>query len=190
MTAPEETTLKKARVIELIAEGRAIRDACVYCSVAPRTFRNWYQRDENFTASLVVAMGDRPLPPRRKVNVANTPRKKAHVLELIAEGRTIKDSCRVAEVAPRTFDAWRQRDEKFATGYARAMEERRDGLVDKLMRIVNDDEWNEHDRLLALFFLTKQADPSFRDNHKVEHVVSGGLQGALKAFAKLGRADA
>jgi hypothetical protein len=42
-------------------------------------------------------------------------------------------------------------------------------------------------RAWLLMFIIKQTDPSFRDNHKVEHVVSGSLSESLKALARMGR---
>ncbi len=48
---------------------------------------------------------------------------------------------------------------------------------------------NEHEKSLRAFFIVKQKDPSYRDNHKVEHVVGEGLAGALKALAKAGRSE-
>lgn len=124
-----------------------------------------------------------------KVTSQNTAAKKKHVLEKIAEGRTYSDACRVAEVSKRTFDNWRQRDEKFALDVVAADGAARDNLVDHFQSIIFDTTgyWPPRDRLLAAMFVLKQKDPTFRENHKVEHVASGDLQKALKAFTKLGQ---
>lgn len=111
------------------------------------------------------------------------------LLEARAEGWSWKKVCAEVGVAERTYRDWRQKDEKFALMCAAAEGSRRDRLVDDCLTMARDPDTPAPQRAWMLMFLTKQADPSFRDNHKVEHVVSGGLQSALKAFAKLGRTE-
>jgi hypothetical protein len=112
---------------------------------------------------------------------------KQRMIEVRAEGWSWKRVCSEVGISVRTYSDWRQKDEKFALMCAAAEGSRRDTLVDDCLTMARDESTPAAQRAWMLMFLTKQADPSFRDNHKVEHVVSGGLAGALKQLAKMGR---
>ena len=109
------------------------------------------------------------------------------IVDLRAEGWSWKKVCAEAGLAQRTLRDWKQKDEKFAVMCAAADGDRTATLVDDCLTMARDPATPAPQRAWMLMFLTKQADPSFRDNHKVEHVVSGGLAGALKQLAKMGR---
>jgi hypothetical protein len=111
--------------------------------------------------------------------------KKERIVELRGEAKTWREICVDVEISRRTIQSWRQQDEQFALALAAADADYRDFYVDECRAYALDPK-NPY-RHLMLMFLTKQADPSFRDNHKIEHVVSGGLAGALKQLAKMGR---
>jgi len=113
--------------------------------------------------------------------------KKLRAVELRMEGFTFTEIARQLGVSVRTIRDWRQKDEKFAVAFDSANESYRDFYV-KHCREYALDPKNPY-RHLMLMFLTKQADPSFRDNAKVEHVVSGDLTAALKKLAKIGRSE-
>jgi hypothetical protein len=129
--------------------------------------------------------------PKRtlKYTAAEIKEKKERILELRGEAWSWKSVCQQADVSLRVFQKWRQQDESFAVACAAADGARRDGLVDDCLRMARDESTPAAQRAWMLMFLTKQADPSFRDNHKVEHVVSGGLAGVLKQLAKTGRSE-
>lgn len=129
------------------------------------------------------------MPGQPRVTKANTAAKKAHVLELIAKGHSFTGACRLAEVSDRTFRNWRQRDEAFTLAVDRAEREGADRLVDWMVDSIFDPNTPEREKTLRAFFRIKKVYPEYRENHKVEHVVSGGLQSALKKLAKLGSDD-
>lgn len=119
----------------------------------------------------------------KQVTPANKAAKKAQMLELRAEGHTVSDIARTVGISPRTIRDWKQRDERFAVAWAAAEENYRDFWVARCREYALDPN-NSH-RHLLLMFLTKQADPSFRDNSKIEHAVSPGLAQSLTKLAKL-----
>jgi hypothetical protein len=125
--------------------------------------------------------------PKAKYSLAERAEKKHLIVELLGEAKTWKEIVAASGVPLRTIQDWRQRDEEFALDAAAAEREGCDFLVAQLRKAVLGEITLSQQQLLAAFFLVKQRDPSFRDNHKVEHVVSGGLAGALKQLAKLGR---
>jgi len=127
--------------------------------------------------------------PHANFTAAEKAELKARILELRTECWSWSKVCKDAGVSQRTFNDWKQHDEKFAVACAAADGVRKDGLVDDCLSMARDPSTPAPQRAWMLMFLTKQADPSFRDNHKVEHVVSGGLAGALKQLAKMGRAE-
>lgn len=137
-------------------------------------------------ASGVSVVTQRGTRQTTRVNAANTPAKKRHILALVAEGRTDSDACKIAEVSLRTLVNWKQRDEKFALEFERAARVSTDKLVGEVRDSLHDPDVPHREKTLRYFFLIKQRDPSFRDNHKVEHSVSSGLQAALKQLAKMG----
>ena len=112
---------------------------------------------------------------------------KRRVVELRGEGRTIRQIAAELGTARTTIQGWRQKDESFAVALADAEGDYRDFWADKAREYALDD--SKPLQAQMIMFMLKQADPSFRDNHKVEHVVSGGLQSALKQLAKLGRSE-
>lgn len=125
--------------------------------------------------------------PRAKYSAAERAAAKQQIVELLSEAKTWKEIVATTGVPLRTVQDWRQRDEVFAVEADVAEREGCDFLVAQLRKAVLGEVTLSQQQLLAAFFLVKQRDPSFRDNHKVEHVVSGGLAGALKQLAKLGR---
>lgn len=98
-----------------------------------------------------------------------------------------KKVCAEVGVSQRTYRSWREKDEKFAVMCSLADGNRLQTLVDESLEMARDPSTPAAQRAWLYMFHIKQADPSFRDNHKVEHVVSGGLQSALKQLAKMGR---
>lgn len=130
-----------------------------------------------------------PKVASQRFTAAEREAKKLELVEARAEGWSWKKVCAEAGVSQRTYQDWRQKDEKFALLCSAADGNRRDQLVDDCLTMARDSETPAPQRAWMLMFLTKQADPSFRDNHKVEHVVSGGLQSALKQLAKIGRSE-
>jgi len=121
----------------------------------------------------------------RLVTPQNKAQKRALILEKIGEGRTFTEACAAAGVSRTTERQWRQRDERWAVAVAEAQETRRDVLVKTITDIALDETTPHRDRILALFFLIKQVDPSFRDNHKTELSVSPELASSLTKLAKL-----
>lgn len=110
---------------------------------------------------------------------------KERMVELRAEGRTIAAIAAELGINRRTINDWRQKDEALAVAWAAAEGDYRDFWVEKAREYALDG--SKPLQAQMIMFMVKQADPSFRDNHKVEHVVSGGLQSALKQLAKMGR---
>lgn len=128
-------------------------------------------------------------PSGRRVNDKNRAETKQRVLEELAKGRTIGEAAETAGTARRTVTDWRQKDERFAVKFAAAMDARRDVLVKSLFDIAMDENAPYRDRVIALIFLTKQADPSFRDNTKLEVAPSPGLAKGLAELAKAAEQD-
>jgi hypothetical protein len=120
-------------------------------------------------------------------NAASRAEKKQRIVELLGQAKTYQEVEALSGVPMRTFQSWRERDEKFALEMAAAEKAGTDFLVARLRMAVEGEVILTQQQLLAAFFLIKKRDPSYRDNHKVEHVVSGGLAGALKQLAKMGR---
>ena len=112
---------------------------------------------------------------------------KAEAVGLRAQAYEWSEVSKALGIPLRTLQDWRQKDEAFALECADADRQRTGFLVTKVSQLIDDPKTPARDKLIGLFFLIKQADPSFRENHKVEHTVSPGLAGTLKAFAKLGR---
>jgi hypothetical protein len=125
--------------------------------------------------------------PKAKYSAAERAEAKQRIVELLGEAKTWKEIVAASGVPQRTIQDWRQRDEEFAVDAANAEREGCDFLVAQLRKALLGEVTLTQQQLLAGFFLVKQRDPSFRDNHKVEHVVSGGLAGALKQLARMGR---
>lgn len=123
----------------------------------------------------------------QRFTAAQKAEKKRLIIELLGNAKTTKEIVAASGVADRTIRDWRQHDEEFALDCRDAELAGCDFLVAQLRRAVEGEVTLSQQQLLAAFFLIKQRDPSFRDNHKVEHVVSGGLAGALKQLAKMGR---
>lgn len=122
-------------------------------------------------------------PYSRQVTPANKAAKKEEVLELRGKGFTVSEIATKAKVSTRTIRKWRQEDEDFAVAYSVADEQYRDFWVKNCRDYaLNPDNPHRH---LMLMFLTKQADPTFRDNHKTELSVSPELANSLTALAKL-----
>ena len=109
---------------------------------------------------------------------------KAEVVELRGQAYTIRECASMVGVSRRTVQEWRQKDEKFAVALAEAEKDVRDFWVEKARVYALDDKKPLQGQMIM--FMLKKEDPSYRDNHKVEHIVSGGLQSALKRLAKMG----
>lgn len=86
----------------------------------------------------------------------------------------------------RTMQDWRMKDDRFRVACAAADGQGTQFLVESCRELAFDEKTPPHQRAIMLMFLVKQRDPSFRENHKVEHVVGGGLQAALDRLAQLG----
>lgn len=115
---------------------------------------------------------------------------KAEILEMRSQALSWNTIAQRLNIGYRTMTEWRQKDETFALACAAADGQRRDFLVDKCLEMALSDETPAAQKAWMLMFLTKQADPSFRENHKVEHTVTPGLAATLRQFAKLGRSEA
>jgi len=139
--------------------------------------------------SEVSPMGREGVQHPHRVTPANKAEKKKQVLVLIAEGATLGEAAEHVGVGRRTLYDWRQQDEKFALAFNDAYERSTDKLKKMLWQMVEDAETPSRDRLLGMFFLLKQRDPSFRDNSKIEHALPAGLAQSLTKLAKLAEAE-
>ena len=126
--------------------------------------------------------------PGRLWPAAEKAAKKQRIVELLGEAKTYKEVAAATGVPIRTFQDWRQRDEKFAVEMAAAEREGTDVLVAQLRRCALGEFTMTQQQMLSNFFLVKKRDPSYRENYKFEHTLNEGLAGALKQLAKAGRA--
>jgi hypothetical protein len=117
---------------------------------------------------------------------SKTAENKKLVLEQIANGATLGEAADYVGVSRRVLYNWRHGpDEKFKVAFADAYDRSTDKLKAMAWQIAEDPETPSRDRILMLFFLLKQRDPSFRDNSKLEHALSPGLGKTLTELAKL-----
>src|SRR6266498_5154443 len=134
-------------------------------------------------------MPPKGVPGPIRVHPHNKAAKKKLVLEAIAKGETQTGAAAKVEVAPRTIRKWRQEDEKFAVAYLDALDQKVDVYVKTFWDWINDPNFPPHERVIALMFLTKQMDPSFRENAKIEHALAPGLAHSLTKLAKLAESE-